>query len=452
MSWHDDATAYGAPIMNSARTLAPIVPPQTRLFNGLLLAVVVLFLTVSPFLLDLLGWAYASPGGRFFEKIHPATWVLLLTLLLSASARGNPISELITAAHQQPAVMIYVAAVMMLIVQAIFVLRQPFTAYIDTFLAPAVVFLLLHQITEQRGRRLALLIHSLFLINALIGIAEFLFGFRLTPFVIEGVEFESEWRSSALLGHPLSNALMTGSYVLALALGAGRELPLFVRLGVFVVTALSMAVFGGRAAMLVLMIALLLIAIKTVFQILGGRRFDVRSVWFLLIFIPVAVVGFLAIYDAGFFDRFLGRILDDEGSAGTRLAMFQLFRHLSWYDLLVGPEPSHLATYTTIYGLDLGIESFWIAMVMVNGLLVAVPFFAALGLFCWTVARSAQTVPALWMFASFFAVASASLSLSAKTPDFALLVLMILVMFRASSADDAVAQRQRSHQTRYAPA
>ncbi len=416
--------------MTNVLTSSPIVPPNTRVFDLALMAVLVLFLSVSSFLLENLGWAYGSPGGNVIEKIHPATWVLFAVLFFSACARGNPLSAVVQAAHAHSSVMIYVVAVLMLIVQAIFILRQPFTMYIDTFLASVAAFLLFYRLPEVRGRRLALLIHALFFVNALIGIAEFLFGFRLTPFVIEGVEFGAEWRSSALLGHPLSNALMTGCYVLALAVGAGREMPPFLRLSVFAITALSMAVFGGRAATLILIVFLVLIGIKKLFEILAGREFDLRSVWFFLAVIPIAIIGFSLIYDVGFFDRFLSRIIDDDGSAGTRLAMLELFRHMSWYDLMVGPDPSHLKTYTTIYGLELGIESFWLAMIMVNGLLVALPFFAALFLFCGAVTRAAKRTPSLWVFASFFAVASASLSLSAKTPAFTILVIMILVLFR----------------------
>jgi len=435
--------------MITTLTSSPIVPPNTRFFDVALMAVLGIFLSVSPFLLENFGWAYGSPGGNLIEKIHPATWVLFAVLFFSACARGNPLSALVQAAHAHAAVMIYAAAVFMLIVQAIVILRQPFTMYIDTFLAPIAAFLLLYRLPEGRGRRLALLIHALFFINAVIGIAEFLFGFRLTPFVIEGVEFGAEWRSSALLGHPLSNALMTGCYVLALAVGAGREMPPFIRLSVFAVTALSMAVFGGRAATLILIVFLALLGLKKLLAILGGRRFDLRGIWFLLLAIPVAVIGFSLIYDGGFFDRFLSRIIDDDGSAGTRLAMLHLFQHLSWYDLFVGPDPSHLKTYTTIYGLELGIESFWLAMVMVNGLLVALPFFAALLLFCSAVARAAKRTPSLWVFASFFAVASASLSLSAKTPDFTILVIMILVLFRKPWMQDGAALRapaSRAHE------
>lgn len=410
--------------------LSPLVPPETRLFNGLLWLAAALFITVSTFLLDLFGWHYGAPGGSVIEKMHPATWVLVLTLFLSASARGNPLSALISAAHAHPAILIYLAAVAVLIVQAIVILKSPFTTYIDTFLTPAIVFLLLHQMTEKRGRSLSVLLHNLFFINALIGIAEFVFGFRVTPFVIEGIEYGQEWRSSALLGHPLSNALMTGCYVLALALGAGRELPYFYRLAIFIVTALSMVVFGGRAATLILVILLTLLLLRKFLGVLAGRPFDLRTVWFILATIPFAIAAFAVFYDMGFFDEFIGRITDDEGSASTRLAMFDLFHHLTWYDLAFGPDPTVLQTYINIYGLNLGIESFWVAMVLYNGFVVAIPFFVVLGVFCWQIARYAQTGPALWMLVSFFAVASASVSLSAKTPDFALLTLMILVLFR----------------------
>ena len=71
--------------------------------------------------------------------------------------------------------------------------------------------------------------HALLLLNATIGIVEFASGLRFTPLVAAGVVIEDDWRSTALLGHPLANASLTGAYILMLALGAGRDLPPLLR-------------------------------------------------------------------------------------------------------------------------------------------------------------------------------------------------------------------------------
>lgn len=425
-----------------AIAISPIVPPERQFFELALAAMLILYLSVSSFLLNEFGWNYGAPGGSFIEKIHPASLLLFLVFLLSAAAGDNPLSAIASALARHPNVTIYVLAVGAIIFQAIVVLQQAFTPYIDTFVMPALMFFLFYRVPEQRGVRLARLIHGLFVINAVLGIAEFVFQFRLTPYVIEGVAYEQEWRSSALFGHPLSNALMTGCYVLALSLGGGKDLSPPFRFLAFSISTLSMAAFGGRAATALLILALLILGLRHLFAILNGQRFDKRAVIIGLMLLPLVLAAVAAVFEAGFFDRFLNRISDDEGSAGTRLAMFDLFKHFTWYGLMVGPSSEHLQTYTTIYGLELGIESFWIAMIMVNGLLVAVPFFIALFLFCYEVARHAQWRPAIWVLGLFFAVASASLSLSAKTPDFAILVAMILILLRQRKASEGETQRR----------
>ena len=156
--------------MTRSLTYAPIVPPPGRLFDYGLIAIIVVYLAVSSLMLEMFGWHYGVPGGSAIEKIHPATMLLFAVLFLSASVRGNPFSSLSDAAHYHPAVTLYTVAVLILIAQALFILHQPFTMYIDTFLAAVAVFLLLHRLPDARGRRLALVLHGLFFLNAVIGI------------------------------------------------------------------------------------------------------------------------------------------------------------------------------------------------------------------------------------------------------------------------------------------
>ena len=58
--------------------------------------------------------------------------------------------------------------------------------------------------------------------NAALGVFEFLSGYRFTTYTAGEFIITQDWRSTALLGHPLANALTTGGYIIALALGGGR--------------------------------------------------------------------------------------------------------------------------------------------------------------------------------------------------------------------------------------
>lgn len=403
-----------------------LTPPPGVLFGGLLAALVALLLTVSPYALMELGWNYGETGGSALEKIHPATLLAAFLVLLTALTAPNPLLPIANALAEHPRLVVYLMTVALMMTHALLVVGLPFTVFIDTFVGPALVYLLLVEVEETRRRRLAWLIHAFFLANALLGLVEVGTGFRLTPLHVEGETLEAEWRASALLGHPLSNAMLTGSYMVLLLSGGARDLPAVPRPVAFLIAAAGMVAFGGRAATALLVLFVVWHGLRRVVEVLSGKPFDPRLVLAGLVGLPLLSFGVLLLADLGFFDRFLTRFVDDEGSAGTRIAMLELFRHLSWPEIVLGPDAAYVHDMMRHYGLDYGIESFWVSTVLSHGLLASAVFFLGLLLFCREVVQARQGALAAMLY--FFAVASASLSLSAKTHGFSVLVLLILVL------------------------
>jgi hypothetical protein len=419
--------------MGRAITSNSLTPPDGPLFSVPLALIIVLLLTVSPLGLIELGWSYSEAGGSPIEKFHPATLIAFALLLASATMRGNPISAIWATLADHPGMIVYLAGILMLMAHAVLVAGLPFTTFIDTFALPAVIYLLLRDLPEDRRLPLAHLVHVLFAINTIVGLSEFLFGFRITPLHIEGEVLEQEWRSSALLGHPLANALLTGCYMIMLLKGGDDDLSKPMRALALILAVGGMVVFGGRAATALLVLVILYIGAMRFGRVLLGERFDTRTVIISLLLVPFAGLLLIVLHSAGFFDQFVGRFVDDEGSASTRVEMFELFRYINWYDLLLGPDPRQITTLMNQYGLLYGIESFWIAMMLLHGLIVSFMFFAALFFFCREVVLSANT-GAFLVFVYFFAVASTSLSLSAKSPTFAIMVLLTYLLGHRAGA------------------
>ena len=118
-------------------------------------------------------------------------------------------------------------------------LKSPVTPLIDTFLLPLVYFLLLEDLDERASRRLAWLVGAFLAANALVGLAEFATGWRLITVDLpanvtddprhtrHGVRLarsaEKDGRPTALLGHPLTNACITGVFIATLC-AEGRRL------------------------------------------------------------------------------------------------------------------------------------------------------------------------------------------------------------------------------------
>ncbi len=411
----------------------PHFPPDGRIIGFGLVVVAVLYLTISTLTLLNLGFNYDDAGGSVFEKIHPATFAAFFVLGAASLLEGNPLTELMRALERYPGTTMYLAMIAILIGYSITIAGLPFTAFFDTFLAPALVFFLFKDMREARAMRFVWLIHSLMMLNALIGIGEFITGERLTPLVASGLVIDDDWRSTALLGHPLANASLTGAYLLAMALGGARDLPKALAAAGFIVNAAAMVVFGGRASTVILLAILAVLAAKGAFRVLRGGRFDRNVILTALIVIPILAVAVIGLEEAGFFDQFLERFVDDKGSADARVEMFGLFQHLSWYVLLLAPDAVQMATLKRVYGLDFGIESFWISFVLSYGIIPGVAFFAALFLFCRDV-LSVLRPGGIWVFVFFFLVASTSVSLSSKSTLFAVLLLLMLVMLRRPEA------------------
>ena len=230
----------------------------------------------------------------------------------------------------------------------------------------------------------------LLFVNALLAFYEVFSGFRLTPLVVNG-ELLDEPRATALLGHPLSNAMAAGCYVTVLALGGAKDLPRLLRTPLFFVALASLVPFGGRAATATCLLTLVMIGAGVGARILLGKSFNKDNLLAVLFMFPVCAIGLVTAFELGWLDTLLDRLVDDEGSAGTRIVMFELFNHFSFSELFWGANPQELATWVRLYGLEYGIESFLVAFILHYGIFTAIVFMPNFFYFLYLVVRATGT-------------------------------------------------------------
>lgn len=400
------------------------------MFALLLGVLVTLLLTVSPLALQAFGIGYEDAGGGPLEKIHPATMLAAAIVLFAAIAARNPLQFALRQAAADHSLLPFLGVIGLLVVHSIRFVQLPFTHLIDTFILPVLIFLLFKHPSEPRGRNLAWLIHALMAANAIVGIGEIATGLRLTPLVAAGVVIDDDWRATALLGHPLANSALTGSYLLMLTLGGARDLPKPLALGAFLLGSAAMISFGGRAASVLLVAFIAANAGLRLLAILRGEGFSKIAVLKFLLVVPVACIAIAVLAEAGVFDQFIERFFDDKGSAETRAEMFELFRYVPLDELLLAPDADQIASLQQMHGLEFGIESFWIAYIFMYGVLPSLVFFAALGWFTYDVLRyTRRGASAAVLY--FYGVASTSVSLSAKSPVLGIFTMMLLVLLRS---------------------
>ena len=404
--------------------------------RSLSLTGIALLFLISPMLLFNWGFSYEDVGGSVLEKVHPGTWLVLLALLMTAFGRGTPLT-ILDDFSRPPALAMYLFAWLLLMFFTIVIKKGPFTPLIDTFALPAMLFALAGTMSALDKRRAALIVHLILNINAVLGLYEYLSGYRLTPYVAGTLLIEVDWRSTALLGHPLANASITGSYALILGIGGGRDLPKLLRPAIMGFQLIAMIAFGGRSALVLTILLLACVGMWKLTNFLQGKRVDVLQTGLLLMAAPIVISAFIWAADAGFFNQMLERFVDDQGSAKARVIMLKLFNYISWEDLVFGPDQALISSLQRTEGIEYGIESFWVAFILTNGVAMSLIFFLALGAFSWQLVNMTR-VQTIILLIYFYLLASTSVSLSAKTCSFGMFVIMVLTLMRVDAPTAAL--------------
>ena len=389
--------------------------------------VVLLLFGVSGGMLWLVGYNYDGLSGGVITKIHPSTYLVLVLVAVYAILSGNPVGYAIDAAWRRPGGFILVLATIVMFLFIVARALPGMAGALDTFLPAPLLLLLLADIDERGLRRLELVMHALMTLNALLALFEFATQTHVFPYRFDGEVFPFDTRSTALQGHPLVNAAVTGWYVLALLTGS-PALPRAVRLLLVPLQLAALVTFGGRAATVVTFGLAALHLLQSLHNAFRRGRIPILAAavaLFLLSLIPVAI-AFLA--EGGFFDLLLRRFVSDGGSANARVEMFDMFAPLSFRDLLIGPDPALIESLRRTNGLEWGIEQPIVKTLLYDGIFITVMMLAALTVFLREVARACA--PGVWLpMLCFVVLLQTSESISTKTTILTKFVVMMVCLY-----------------------
>jgi hypothetical protein len=393
---------------------------------GLMLLATITAFTISAAMLTNWKIHYVTTGGNFYEKLHPATYFALLAFCLLLVRDGDPIGEINRMFAEAKLVLVYLLCWLALLVQML-VLERPFTAIIDTFLLPVVLCLVVWRLSPLQRKPLAWGLHLAILINVTLGYYEYFSGHRLIPLTLGDVIVMGEWRSSALFGHPLTASGLIGGYVLALILRPSLCPPALLRLPLIAFCLASLMVFGGRTALVTVLLVIGGFAIVEILRILRGKRTSLPMAIGTICLFFVAAAGIFAALDLGIFDKMLLRFSSDKGSTHARYATFELLSRFDWRELILGPNPVRASALQNQSGLKYGIEDFWVASIVQFGIIHTILLTIGLvGLFAEILRRANSAAWAIVLLV--LVVAASSVSFSSKNIQLAQFVLLITLL------------------------
>lgn len=413
------------PQIPASRPVAALRPID-RVIAGLMVLAVITTFTISAAMLNNWKIHYSTTGGNFYEKLHPATYFAFLALFLLLIRDSDPVGEINRMVSEVKLVLVYLFAWLCLLVQML-ALERPFTVIIDTFLLPVVLCLVIWRLLPAQKKPLVWSLHITILINVVLGYYEYFSGHRLIPLTLGDVVVMGEWRSSALLGHPLTASGLIGAYILALILRPALCPPVIVRLPLIAFCLASLMVFGGRTALVTVLTLIGGFAAVEIFRLLRGGRTSLPVAIGAICLLFVAAACIFAALDLGIFDKMLLRFSSDKGSTHARYATFALLSHFDWRELILGPNPVRAAALQTQWGLNYGIEDFWISCVVQFGIIHTILLTVGLiALFAEILQRASGAAWAIIVL--IVIVAASSVSFSSKNIQLGQFIFLITLL------------------------
>jgi hypothetical protein len=393
---------------------------------GLVLLAVVGLFTLSGGMLTHFKIHYLTSGGNFYEKLHPATYFIVLAFGLMLIRNADPIGDLVRMFSGARLLLFYLAVWLCLLIQML-ATERPFTVIIDTFLLPLLLCLVIWRLTPGQRRPLVWALHLVILVNIVIGYYEYFTGHRLIPLTLGDVVVLGEWRASALLGHPLTASGVIAGYVLALVFRPALCPPIILRLPLITFALASLMAFGGRTSLVTTLLIIGAAAAFQVFRVMRGERVHVLAIAaaICLVFMGTAII-FVAL-DAGIFDKMLLRFSSDKGSTSARYATFSLLSHFDWHELVLGPDPVRGTALQNAFGLKFGIEDFWVSSIVQFGLVSTA--LLTLGLAALFTEILKRATSAAWLILLLIVIiAASSVSFSSKNIQLAQFAVMITLL------------------------
>jgi hypothetical protein len=408
--------------------MTPARPESSRLAAWLFTGGVALYLLLSASSLDLLGIPYEAPGGTLFAKVHPGSWLIVLAYVVSLPAYGHPFRTMGAQLRAEPLLATYLTCLICVLGWTLIRHGASGAAFLfDTLLMPAMCVFTLSRMSAHARHNCLVLVVALLALNAVIGIGEALVQTRLIPLRVAGggEPIEDIFRPSALLGHPLTNAMTTVTLLPAVLYLRVRAL---LRAGLALLLWVGLLAFGGRTAFVAATLgdgAYFLT--MTLGSALRGRFSYLQLTGGALVGM-VSAAGLAATVFATAIGERLFKSLTWDGSAEVRYQIWNVFDFLSTEDMFLGVSPDRITKLGTLIGLEASeaFENFWLVLYLQLGWVGFVPLSIAMAcmlVWLWKRSRGAMRVAVLL----FFLVASSNNSLATKTIALAMFAIVVAI-------------------------
>lgn len=390
---------------------------MSRDHKFLIVLTVLLFLGIG--VLGSFGYDMGSAATTNLTKIHPSSYFILFITFFNS----KKIIKVAKAYHNS----VWYGLLLIVLIFIYLAVTNNLTSVsfiVDTLLSPMLILLnfkLVSNETKLKAQKLAM---SLILINSIMAIIERAINYNFLPIT---TTYGEVFRSTALLGHPLNNALITCVFIFFTLLAKMKLLRKSIYLTIMLA---ALVCYGARGALYTSFAALFLLFVLPAYFSDGRyyRKLNKGTLTF-LVSVIMAAIGYL-IFFTPFGERLLQVSFFDD-SAAVRVQSIDLidWDNLSGY--LFAKTQKEVDSIMYMGGIEI-IENFFVGWVLKFGLIIAVllvVFYFRMFLATMVINKKIMRLMVIFLF---FAAASTNNSLVTGTQVMSLFILLFCLLSNRS--------------------
>jgi hypothetical protein len=372
-----------------------------------------------------LNYSTKMPGG---VKIHPYTYFTVIAALLCG---GGMILKKKYVPDYRIAMAGALVIVAMIAVKGLTGDGQSLGFALDTIADAFLLIAVLHFVSRSSERRFSRILLVFFMAECTIALIEAVTHINFIPV---DTWYGGSFRSTALQGHPLNNALILVTVATALQANSRRlESAL-----IFIVAVFALTAFGARGALVVYIIANTIRFFR--YGLVSAPRASV-----LIVGGVAGAVGLAWLITSGVLSDRISRVGAYDDSSQTRFQALLILRSLNWAQIFWGSDAGAISRLMD--AADVGVvENYLVGYILMFGLVIT-------GIIFLLFARSAKFLfqgitpigrrEMIYLATAFFFAALTNNSLITKTPALYIFVICLWCvrcrhLARESLSDNAV--------------
>jgi hypothetical protein len=357
-------------------------------------------------------------------KVHPSNYLLIFIFLFSLIS-GEIRKSIISCSNELKSLFHFFLATITVSALSVYFNGISGVGYlIETHIIASTLGIMTYICSEKHKGIIKDTILIFILLNSMLAFVEFFFHRHLIGY--PQYTTASFFRSSAFLGHPLDNALITAS---AFFFIFSTKWNLTIKLLSSFFYEASLLCYGARTAVVISSITITIFLVVSFFKGFRKKTKYLELSAFIFFALIISLILFILIHDFGFGKRIFALDLFDESGA-VRIKLFDIFHYVTNRELLTGISQTNISTLSTsLVGIQV-IENFWVLFIILLGVPLGIFFIFFFVKMLFSLIYKQKLTSQLAAF-TFILIASSNNSLASKSVSLTIIILLLVTSFQS---------------------